>query len=125
LKNWLSLLLPGDWLMILLTGALVGLSFPFFWQGGTAERAIVRQAGAIFAEVDLRHPRHIEVSGPLGTTFITIETGRARIAADPSPRQYCVRQGWLMRPGDIAICAPNQVSLQVVGRTRRYDSLSY
>lgn len=125
MKDWLSLLLPGDRLLILLTGGLVGLSFSFFWQGGTADRAIVRQAGAIFAEVDLRQPRQIEVPGPLGTTFIAIETGRARITADPSPRQYCVRQGWLIRPGDIAICAPNQVSLQVVGRTRRYDSLSY
>ena len=108
-----------------MAGSLVAISFPMIWQGGLADKAIVRQAGQVFAEVDLRSARQIEVPGPLGTTLIAIEPGRARIVADPSPRQYCVRQGWLMRPGDIAICAPNQVSLQVTGRTRRYDSLSY
>ena len=123
--RWLALLLPGDWLVIITAAGIVGLSFPLLWQGGFAERAIIRQAGQVFADVDLRHPRQIEVPGPLGTTLIAVETGRARVVADPSPRQYCVRQGWLLRPGDIAICAPNQVSLQIAGRTRRYDSLSY
>jgi len=125
LNPWLSLLRPGDFFLFIVAGCLVAISFPMIWQGGLAEKAVVRQAGQIFAEVDLRNARQIEVPGPLGTTLIAIETGRARIVADPSPRQYCVRQGWLMRPGDIAICAPNQVSLQVTGRTRRYDSLSY
>lgn len=125
MRPWLALLRPGDWLLLLIAGGLVGVSFPLLWQGGFAERAIIRQAGQVFAEVDLRQPRQISVPGPLGDTLIGIETGRARIISDPSPRQYCVRQGWLLRPGDIAICAPNQVSLQIAGRTRRYDSLSY
>jgi hypothetical protein len=123
--RWLALFKPGDWLLVGLASLLVGLSFPLLWQGGFAERAIIRQAGQVFAEVDLRGTRQIEVPGPLGTTLIAIETGRARVLADPGPRQYCVRQGWLLRPGDIAICAPNQVSLQIAGRTKRYDSLNY
>ena len=36
-----------------------------------------------------------------------------------------LRQGWLQRPGEIAICAPNQVSVQIVGSQGAYDSLSY
>ena len=35
------------------------------------------------------------------------------------------RQGWLKRPGEIAICAPNHVSLQIAGRAAGYDSLAY
>ncbi len=123
--HWLALLRPGDWLTILLTAALVGASIPVFWQGGMADRAIIRQEGTVFAEVDLRTRRQLEVSGPLGITVIDIEPGRARVASDPGPRQYCVRQGWLMRPGEIAICAPNRVSLQIAGRTKVYDSISY
>ena len=125
LASWLALVRPGDWLVILLGAAIVGASFPLFWQGGSADRAIVRQEGRVFAEVDLRTRRQLSVPGPLGTTLIDIEPGRARVAADPGPRQYCVRQGWLMRPGEIAICAPNRVSLQIAGRTRVYDSISY
>lgn len=123
--HWLSLIRPGDWLMMLAGLATVGGSIPIFWQGGLADRAIIRQEGKVFAEVDLRSRKQFEVGGPLGTTLIAVEPGRARVVADPGPRQYCVRQGWLMRPGEIAICAPNRVSLQIAGRTKVYDSISY
>ena len=123
--HWLSLIRPGDWLMLLAGLATVGASIPVFWQGGLADRAIIRQEGKVFAEVDLRSHKQFEVGGPLGTTLIAVEPGRARVVSDPGPRQYCVRQGWLMRPGEIAICAPNRVSLQIAGRTKVYDSISY
>jgi len=123
--HWLSLIRPGDWLIMLAGLVTVGGSIPFFWQGGLADRAIIRQEGKVFAEVDLRSRKQFEVGGPLGTTLIAVEPGRARVVSDPGPRQYCVRQGWLMRPGEIAICAPNRVSLQIAGRTKVYDSISY
>ena len=123
--RWLALLRPGDWLTLTAGAALVGASVPMFWQGGLADRAIVRQEGRVFAELDLRARKQLEVPGPLGITLIAVEPGRARVVSDPGPRQYCVRQGWLMRPGEIAICAPNRVSLQIAGRTKVYDSISY
>jgi hypothetical protein len=110
---------------MLASALAVGASIPVFWQGGLAERAIIRQEGRVFAEVDLKARKQYEVAGPLSTTLIAVEPGRARVVADPSPRQYCVKQGWLMRPGEIAICAPNRVSLQITGRTKVYDSISY
>ena len=125
MKAWLALIQPGDWLVMLTGIGFVGICFPLFWQGGMADKAIIRQEGKIFAEVDLRARKTIEVGGPLGSTFIAIEPGRARVISDPGPRQYCVRQGWLMRPGEIAICAPNRVSIQITGRTKVYDSISY
>ena len=125
MKDWLALVRPGDYLVVLVSALLVGISIPVFWQGGLADRAIIRQEGTVFAEVDLRSKRQFAVSGPLGTTVIAVEPGRARVVSDPGPRQYCVRQGWLLRPGEIAICAPNRVSLQIAGRTKVYDSLSY
>ena len=123
--RWLTLVRPGDWLVILAGALAVGSSVPLFWQGGLADRARVRQEGRVFAEIDLKARRQLTVPGPLGTTLISVEPGRARVVSDPGPRQYCVRQGWLMRPGEIAICAPNRVSLQITGRTRVYDSISY
>ena len=123
--HWLVLIRPGDWLVILAAGLLVALSIPHFWQGGLADRAIIRQDGQIVADVDLRARRQFEVAGPLGTTRISVEPGRARVVSDPGPRQYCVRQGWLARPGEIAICTPNRVSVQITGRTKVYDSISY
>ena len=125
MRQWLALFRPGDWLVLAVGLLAVGASFAWLWQGGVAEKAVIRQNGQVFAEFDLKAARHVEVAGPLGLTQIELQPGRARVAADPGPRQYCVRQGWLMRPGEIAICAPNRVSLQIVGRTRVYDTLGY
>ena len=122
---WLRLLRPGDWLVFLAGAAVVAVSIQMFWQGGIADKAIVRQDGQVFAEIDLRSRRELQVPGPLGSTLIAVEPGRVRVVSDPGPKQYCVHQGWLMRPGEIAICAPNRVSVQVAGRTKVYDSISY
>ena len=123
--RWLAYLRAGDWLVIASGAAVVAFTLPLLWQGGFAERAIIRQDGRIFAEIDLGSRREVTVPRPLGATLVAVEPGRARVIADPGPRQYCVRQGWLARPGEIAICAPNRVSVQIAGRTRAYDSLSY
>ena len=90
-----------------------------------AAQAIIKAGGKVFAEVDLAVPRVVEVPGPLGSTRIEVQPGRARVAADPGPRQYCVRQGWLTSAGAVASCAPNQVSLALSGRNADYDSLNY
>ncbi len=96
-----------------------------FWFGGAPEKVIVRSGGKIFRELPLTKDIDIQVPGPLGFSTISIHDHRARIKADPSPRQYCVKQGWLKQAGEIAICLPNQVSLELVGTRKRYDSLTY
>jgi hypothetical protein len=37
----------------------------------------------------------------------------------------CVKQGWLTISGQTALCLPNQVSLEIRGRTSAYDTLGY
>ena len=123
--QWLALLRPGDWLVAVLAALLCAASIPLTWQGGSAEKAVVRRGGEVFAELDLSRNRRIEVPGPLGMTTIAVEQRRVRVVSDPGPHQYCVRQGWIEHAGEIAICAPNQVSVQIVGGKEMYDSLSY
>lgn len=125
LATWLPLLRPGDWLVALLAAAAVGASFPLLWRGGPAEKAVVKRDGSVVAELPLDKARRIEVEGALGTTVIEVGPGRARVAADPGPRQYCVKQGWLTRANAVAICAPSHISLALVGRAGGVDSLSY
>ncbi|MDR0635145.1 MAG: NusG domain II-containing protein [Azoarcus sp.] len=122
---WRESLLPGDCLILVAGVALCVFAGFDLWRGGAPDAAVVRAGGRIFAEADLSRARRIAVPGPLGATVIEIEPGRARVAADPGPRQYCVRQGWLTRAGAVAICAPNEVSLTLTGRGGDFDSLSY
>ncbi|HLY96267.1 MAG TPA: NusG domain II-containing protein, partial [Sideroxyarcus sp.] len=115
---------PGDYLT-LLAGVLftVWISLTV-WSVGAADTALIRSGGKVFREVPLSRDQQIEVPGPLGTSIITIEKRRARISSDPSPRQYCVRQGWLQQAGEIAVCLPNQVSVELTGGEKKYDSLN-
>jgi hypothetical protein len=119
------LLKPGDGLVLLLAAAGCAASFSLLWPTSAAQKVVVRSNGRIVAELGLNETRRVEVSGPLGMTVIEVQPGRARVLADPGPRQYCVHQGWLSQANAIAICAPNQVSLMLVGREAAYDSLSY
>jgi hypothetical protein len=125
LADWYALLRPGDFATVLAAVAVSVLSALALWTGGAPDKAVVRAGGRVFAEVGLTRPQVIEVPGPLGATRIEVEPGRARVAADPGPRQYCVRQGWLTRAGAVAICAPNEVSLTLSGGSADYDSLNY
>ncbi len=125
MSAWLALLRPGDWATLLLGVLTVGISFPLLWTGGQAERAVIRLDGKVMAEFPLTAAQRYTVTGPLGDTLIEIAPGRARVLADPGPRQYCVQQGWLTRPNAIAICAPNHVSLSLSGRSTSHDSLNY
>ncbi len=126
LRDWLALLRPGDWLTIGLALLLVGALVPLSWQQEHAARVRVYQDGKLFGEYDLAATRQIETAGPLGVTVVEIAAGRVRIAKDPSPRQYCVKAGWLAEAGQTAICLPNRTSIELVGtQPRSYDSLSY
>jgi hypothetical protein len=115
----------GDWLTLFLGSVYVALLTLTLWSGNLADKAVIRGGGKIFSVVPLSRDQQIEVPGPLGVSIISIQQRKARIASDPSPRQYCVRQGWLQQAGEIALCLPNQVSVELVGSRKKYDSLNY
>jgi len=115
----------GDWFTLLLGSVCVCVLTFKLWSGDLADKAIIRSGGKIFREVPLSRDQRIEVPGPLGISIVSIKQRKVRIASDPGPRQYCVRQGWLQQAGEIALCLPNQVSIELAGGNKRYDSLNY
>jgi hypothetical protein len=125
MKVWKQFMRPGDWASVVLTMVAVVISYPLLWQQGAVDKAVIRRDGVVVAEFSLDIPRIYSVTGPIGMTEIEIQSGRARVLSDPGPHQYCVKQGWLMRPNAIAICAPNHISLALVGRAPIHDSLTY
>ena len=111
----------GDWLILFAGLALV--SGLWMRQADSLEgRVIVRLDGKVAIETSLRLNRRIEIKGPLGVSRIEIRDGRVRVASDPSPRQLCVRQGWIP-PGGAAVCLPNRVSVE--NAATGYDTLNY
>mgnify|MGYP000849071239 FL=1 len=66
-----------------------------------------------------------KIEGPLGSTVIKIENGKARIQASPCNKKYCVHQGWINKVNEAIVCIPNQIHLSIVGSGPVYDSINY
>ena len=119
---------PGDWLMIAAGLAATVATTAAQWGQAAPTLAQVRLDGRIVAEIPLNGTHRVAIAGALvaqGETVIEVAPGRARVAADPGPRQYCVHQGWLTRAGAVAVCAPSHISLQLAGPDSAQDTVAF
>lgn len=118
-------LLPGDWLVVALGVVAVALLFQTLWQFEPANKLRIRQGDSVYATLSLNQTRSLEISGPLGVSKISIANGKVRFEQSPCHNQYCVHQGWLSKAGQVAVCLPNRVSIEMLGASKLYDSLNY
>jgi hypothetical protein len=115
----------GDLLVAAMLAASCFGSFYFLWyQQGRASHVLLYQNGQLVQRWPLRLDSQLSLQGPLGRTVVEVRDGRARIAADPSPRQYCVQQGWLSGAGSTALCLPNHTAITLEGDSG-HDTLAY
>lgn len=117
--------LTGDWLVMGIGCIVVAVLFATLCRNEPAGKLRIRAGDRVFATLSLDQQRTLQVPGPLGISTILIDRGRARVASDPGRHQYCVKQGWLSKAGQVAMCLPNQVSLELLGSEKSYDSLNY
>ena len=117
--------LIGDWLVIAASSIAVIFMFQQFWSIAPASKLKIRQGNTVLGVYDLNQTRELKITGPMGNSLISITQGKVRFKQSPCHNQYCVHQGWLSRAGQVAICLPNQISLQLLGAKSAYDSLNY
>ena len=117
--------LIGDWLVIFTGIIAVIFMFQQFWTFEQPSKLKIRQGDKIVGTYDLDQARELQIKGPAGISTISINQGKVRFKQSPCLNQYCVHQGWLKHAGQVAICIPNQISLQLLGKQNSYDSLNY
>jgi len=49
----------------------------------------------------------------------------AIIVSSPCKDQLCVHTGWLMHPGDVAVCLPQRVIVEIRGAGKKVDGVAY
>jgi hypothetical protein len=118
-------ILIGDWLVMAASLLAIVFMFQTFWSFEQASKLKIRQGDKIIGTYDLNQTRELKIAGPMGESLISINQGKVRFKQSPCHNQYCVHQGWLSRAGQVAICLPNQISLQLMGAKSAYDSLNY
>ncbi|MBC7787376.1 MAG: NusG domain II-containing protein [Methylophilaceae bacterium] len=117
--------LLGDWLVIIAGTVLVIFLFANLWSFAPATKLLIRQGDKILGTYNLNQIRTFKIHGPLGDSIISIQNGKVRFVSSPCNNQYCVHQGWLKHAGEVVICLPNQLSLELLGSKKNYDTLNY
>ena len=77
--------------------------------------AVVSVSGSPLMRLDLRQEGSYEVEANGGHMVVEVAEGAVRVRESDCPDQICVLTGWISRPGDLAVCVPYQVVVQVQG----------
>lgn len=106
---------PGDAALIalfLVLAALLGVLLPGRLMPGGSD-VVIRSDDRVVGRYSLDEDRLVEVSGPMGTTTVRVEQGRARVVSSPCPNKFCVHAGAVGREGGLIVCVPNRVIVTV------------
>lgn len=119
-------LTPADVLLIaVLAGSSLAMWFRTTGKFSVPDRAYIYQGNRLYEIVSLRQPGKKELN--LGKARITIEVkaGAIRMVDSNCRNKLCVRAGWISRPGQTIICAPNRVVIEIQGKKGGYDAEAY
>lgn len=56
---------------------------------------------------------------------IEVQNKRIRVKEANCPDQVCVRTGWLKKPGDTAVCLPEQLIIKIEGNESEVDMMTF
>lgn len=104
--------------------------FLFSSEGSRAsveKKARIYQDGRLLKEIAL--PLETPQTCRLGNTDITLEMSgkRLRIVKSGCSRNICVHSGWIENPGQMIVCVPNKVLIEISGTAsaKDCDAVSY
>lgn len=83
--------------------------------------------GKLFKKLPLDNSSNerITVETDLGKNIIEISNGKVRISDADCRDQICIKDGSINKPGDILVCLPHKVVVQIKGENSDTDVLSF
>lgn len=130
MKSIRQLMKPIDYLMM---GLAILFSFMpliltnYFYSASDQSHAMARVKikGEVVAEYILSpETHHIEETfHPTNDQYniIEVQGNKIRIKEDNSPDQIGVKTGWISRPGQVAVCLPHHLLIEIQGVTDEDD----
>ena len=111
---------------------LLSVLFTFFgtiWVArsvGKPDEVVVSANGEVTARFSLQGQSQFRIRGPLGDSEINITNGRVKVVSSPCVQKVCVHKGYIDKPGEWIVCAPNRIVVKIVSEaeTERLDAIS-
>ncbi len=123
LRTWLT---GADAVLLFIAACLIGWSYVMLWAPDSAALEVeIWSRGERVQTLSLAENHRIEVDGAIGASHIEIKDAQVRFLDSPCSNKLCVLSGWHRHAGDTTACLPNQVSVRILGRDRRYDAINF
>jgi len=100
-----------------LTAVVLISTLVYSGKGGTLYAHITAPSGEWIEPLNV--DREIEVTGPLGPTFIHIEGGAVAITASPCKNKLCISMGAVSGSDQWIACLPNKVFVRIEGSVQK------
>jgi len=86
------------------------------WSGDSksskhAGRVAIHQGGKLLEKVGLEEDTIIVL--PNGEMKIEVKESRIRVTWSDCPKQLCVNTGWIKTAGEVIVCVPNKVLIEI------------
>lgn len=111
-----SSLKKGDFVLLFLILFLAGgIFFLLFRPEAEKKDCVIMKNNAIIKTVPLSNhsTQEFTVTGDY-TLTVEIQGKRVRVKESTCPNGVCVSSGWISKPGQTILCAPNKVLIQIV-----------
>ncbi|MEN6325455.1 MAG: NusG domain II-containing protein [Syntrophomonas sp.] len=103
------------------------LAFSIIHHEDNSLTAEISVNGNTVNRIDLNNPtnnRLINIPGPLGTSVAEVKPGAIRMKYSPCPDRYCMKTGWISRPGQVIACVPNRIIIKISPDNNSVDTIS-
>lgn len=67
----------------------------------------------------------INIKTGLGTNVVEIANNKVRITEADCKDKICIKDGSISKPGDVLVCLPHKVVIEIIGQNSETDVLSY
>ncbi len=120
MKQLLKYFSRGDWGVIAALLAVAGVGFLLNLQRDTSQGTFVQVVyrNHLLYRLPLNADRSLSVKGDSGGLVLQIRDGMVWVSHSQCPHKICMRMGKISHPGQLIVCVPNRIVIQIVGREK-------
>ena len=116
----------ADFILVTLSFIALPFSYLYLWQPSEkGQVAHIQVHNKTYKTISLKKDQTLTITGILGNSTLKVDSGRIRFLHSPCKGKYCVHSGWLKDGGEFAACLPNQVSVEILGLSQRFDAINF